>query len=141
MEGSRKNKRDRRSLRVWVGLRLQFALSAPCLNLTFSLHLSFAMVAAGRVTRGSAAAADDLASLNTRDRLIFAQAVYEHGAKPGTWAEIAKLLTSHPLMSKTKSSFTAQSCSALHIQLLKESDIEWYSAPPSVFRAYIDLAL
>ena len=134
MEGSRKNKRDRRSLRVWISrCRRREPLPLP--------HLPFAMVAAGRVTRGSAAAADDLASLNTRDRLIFAQAVYEHGAKPGTWAEIAKLLTSHPLMSKTKSSFTAQSCSALHIQLLKESDIEWYSAPPSVFRAYIDLAL
>lgn len=81
----------------------------------------------GRVTRGAAAAADDLASLNARDRLIFAQAVYEHGGRPGTWAEIAKLLSSHPLTTKTKHSFTAQSCSALHTQLMKEAGLDWWA--------------
>ena len=98
------------------------------------------MVAGGRVTRGSAAAADDLASLNTRDRLIFAQAVYEYGAKPGTWVDIAKLLTGHPLMSKTKGSFTAQSCSALHMQLLKEAEIEWCAEFLIVLLTHVDYA-
>lgn len=66
------------------------------------------MSTGGRLTRGALAAAEDLASLSTRERLIFAQAVYEYGASQSTWSEIAGLLSKHPLISRPKNFFTVQ---------------------------------
>ncbi|KAL5527788.1 hypothetical protein ACEPAG_6589 [Sanghuangporus baumii] len=82
------------------------------------------MPPAGRVTRGALAAAEDFASLSSRDRLIFAQAVYEYGARQSAWTEIAKVLSKHPLISKPKNFSTVQSCIAIYNYLMKEADIE-----------------
>ncbi|EJD01486.1 uncharacterized protein FOMMEDRAFT_147985 [Fomitiporia mediterranea MF3/22] len=82
------------------------------------------MPAASRVTRGALAAAEDFASLSSRDRLIFAQAVYEYGARQAAWAEIAKLLSKHPLITRPKNFFTAQSCVTIYNYLMKDAAIE-----------------
>lgn len=82
------------------------------------------MPSASRVTRSSLAAAEDLASLSARERLVFAQAVYEYGAGQSTWSEIAKLLSRHPLISRPKSFFTAQSCVIIYNYLMKEAELD-----------------
>lgn len=64
------------------------------------------MSSGGRLTRGALAIAEDFASLSTRECLIFAQVVYEYGAKH--WSEIAGILSKHPLISRPKNFFTAQ---------------------------------
>lgn len=79
-----------------------------------------------RVTRGALAAAGDIASLSPRDRLIFAQAVYEYGTKSPAWHEIAKLLSNHPLISRPKNYFNAQSCATIYSYLMKEAGLERY---------------
>ena len=78
----------------------------------------------GRVTRGALAQAEDFASLSSRDRLIFAQAVYEHGARQSSWAEISKVLSKHPLISKPKNFATVQSCAAIYNYLMSEAELE-----------------
>lgn len=82
------------------------------------------MPSVARITRGAAASAEDVASLSTRERLIFAQAVYEYGAKQTTWPEIAKLLSKHPLISRPKNFFTAQSCMLMYERLMNEAGIK-----------------
>lgn len=66
------------------------------------------MSSGGRLTRGALAIAEDFASLSTRECLIFAQTVYEYGAKQTVWSEIAGILSKHPLISRPKNFFTAQ---------------------------------
>lgn len=61
---------------------------------------------ASRITRGSAAVAEDISSLSTSERLLFSQGVYQLGTN--AWGELAKLLSRHPLMSRPKNYFTAQ---------------------------------
>ena len=62
--------------------------------------------------------------MTLRERLILAQAVYEYGAKQTTWPEIAKLLSKHPLISRPKNFFTAQSCVMMYERLMNEAGIE-----------------
>ncbi|TFK43493.1 hypothetical protein BDQ12DRAFT_662147 [Crucibulum laeve] len=62
--------------------------------------------------------------LNYTEALLLAQAVYELGSSPSSWAAVAKLLSKHPLLSKPKSFFTAQSCRALYNSLLKEANLD-----------------
>lgn len=40
--------------------------------------------------------------------LLLAQTVWELGANPSSWSNIAKLLSTHSLISRPKSFFTAQ---------------------------------
>ncbi|KAH8118562.1 hypothetical protein DFH11DRAFT_682785 [Phellopilus nigrolimitatus] len=82
------------------------------------------MSSGSRITRSSLAAAEEVASLSTRERLLFAQAVYEFGAKQSAWSEIAKLLHKHPLISRPKNFFTTQSCAAIYGYLMKEAGLE-----------------
>lgn len=44
--------------------------------------------------------------LSVTERLLLAQAVHEHGAE--VWPDIAKVLATHPMISRPKSFFTAQ---------------------------------
>ncbi|KAH9943439.1 uncharacterized protein BXZ73DRAFT_97479 [Epithele typhae] len=62
-------------------------------------------------------------ALNNVERLIFAQAVHEFGAN--AWQEVSKLLSQHPLVSQPKGTFTPQSCSVLHHNLMDEAGLEW----------------
>lgn len=66
------------------------------------------MSSGNRITRSSQAAAEDLASLSSRECLLFSQAVYEYGAKQSAWGEIAKMLSKHPLISRPRNFFTVQ---------------------------------
>ncbi|KAI0832420.1 hypothetical protein BC628DRAFT_1414722 [Trametes gibbosa] len=61
--------------------------------------------------------------LNNVECLIFAQAVYEFGTR--SWAEVAKLLSNHPLISQSTNAFTTQSCPVLHRRLMEDAGIEW----------------
>ncbi|KAJ3739379.1 hypothetical protein DFH05DRAFT_502757 [Lentinula detonsa] len=75
----------------------------------------------GRLTRRNAAE-PELSSLTKLDSLILAQSVYELGAS--SWAEVAKLLSKHPLLQHPKSFFTAQSCEALYKKLRTDASLE-----------------
>lgn len=59
-----------------------------------------------RVTRSVAAVADEISSLSVRERLIFAQAVFEYGT--GQWENVASVLSKHPYISRPKKFFTSQ---------------------------------
>ena len=62
-----------------------------------------------RKTRNTASLASDIASLTAREKLIFAQAVYEFGAGGKVWTEISRLLTKHPLLvERGEKFFTSQ---------------------------------
>lgn len=64
-------------------------------------------------------------SLTNVDRLLLSQAVYELGAN--SWQGVAKLLTKHPLLielNHPKNFFTAQSCQAMYVQLMKDAELE-----------------
>ncbi|KAI9063245.1 Bromodomain-containing protein [Trametes sanguinea] len=65
----------------------------------------------------------DLSSLNTVERLIFAQAVHEFGAN--AWTEVSKLLSNHPMITQPKGTFTPQSCPVLHRRLMEDAGLEW----------------
>ncbi|KAF9492812.1 hypothetical protein BDN71DRAFT_1450983 [Pleurotus eryngii] len=78
-----------------------------------------------RSTRQSTANAmdfDEASLLQPIDRLLLAQAVWELGAN--SWPAVAKLLTKHPLLHHPKSFFTAQSCHAMYVSLMKEAGLE-----------------
>ncbi|GLB33848.1 putative bromo domain containing protein [Lyophyllum shimeji] len=62
------------------------------------------------------------AALDNIESLILAQAVWEHGAD--AWPTVAKILSKHPLISRPKSFFTAQSSHAMHDNLMKEAGLE-----------------
>ncbi|TDL29738.1 hypothetical protein BD410DRAFT_38645 [Rickenella mellea] len=79
-------------------------------------------MAVNRVTRGSTAVAEDVASLTTRERLIFAQAVFEYGSK--AWAEVTKVLSRHPLISRPRNFFSPLTCSSIYAQLMKASELD-----------------
>lgn len=64
------------------------------------------------------------APLNSIESLLLAQAVWEHGAAQASWPAVAKILSKHPLLSRPKSFFTAQSCHAMYENLMKEADLE-----------------
>ncbi|KAF9457021.1 hypothetical protein BDZ94DRAFT_1326582 [Collybia nuda] len=72
--------------------------------------------------RGNYIPVDAPAAFNTSEALILAQAVWEHGAS--SWQTVAKVLTKHPLISRPKSFFTAQSCHAMYDILMKEAGLD-----------------
>ncbi|KLO15689.1 Bromodomain-domain-containing protein [Schizopora paradoxa] len=84
------------------------------------------MSAATRFTRGSAAVVEGAESLSVRERLIFAQAVYEFGAKE--WPKVVDILASHPFISRPKNFFNLQSCPVIYTHLLSEAELEWSEA-------------
>ncbi|TFL00510.1 hypothetical protein BDV98DRAFT_569126 [Pterulicium gracile] len=57
----------------------------------------------------------------TLDRLLLSQAVYEVGAN--AWPQVAKLLSKHPLVPKSKA-FNAQGCRSLYNTLMEENELE-----------------
>lgn len=64
----------------------------------------------------------DPSTLNTLEKLIFAQAVHEFGSVG--WSDVAKLLSKHPLLSRPKGFFTVQSCNIVYSHLLEESGLQ-----------------
>ncbi|KAH9853473.1 hypothetical protein C2E23DRAFT_821573 [Lenzites betulinus] len=84
------------------------------------------MASSVRSRRPSTVPELDPDDLNNVERLIFAQAVYEFGTR--SWAEVAKLLSNHPLIAQSKSAFTIQSCPVLHRRFMEDAKIEWSEA-------------
>lgn len=62
--------------------------------------------------KASVAAQFEPSRLNTRERLIFSQAVHEFGSD--AWIEISKLLSKHPLISRPKGTFNPQVSSHMY---------------------------
>ncbi|KAF8897571.1 hypothetical protein BD779DRAFT_1667527 [Infundibulicybe gibba] len=81
-------------------------------------------MATTRSRRRSAAPSDDQfqSGLTTVEHLILAQSVWELGAD--SWPSVAKVLTKHPLTSRPKSYFTAQSCHAMYDNMVHEAGLE-----------------
>ncbi|PPQ94039.1 hypothetical protein CVT25_009887 [Psilocybe cyanescens] len=62
--------------------------------------------------------------LNNIESLLLAQSVWNLGANKSTWSPIAKILSKHPLLSRPKSFFTAQSCLSMYETLMKDAGLE-----------------
>ncbi|KAG5637375.1 hypothetical protein H0H81_004800 [Sphagnurus paluster] len=61
------------------------------------------------------------ATLKNVESLILAQAVWEHG---NAWPIVARILSKHPLISRPKSFFTAQSSHVMYENLMREAGLE-----------------
>ncbi|PCH41021.1 hypothetical protein WOLCODRAFT_16834 [Wolfiporia cocos MD-104 SS10] len=61
-------------------------------------------------------------TLNNVERLLFAQAVYEYGAE--SWQEVSRVLSKHPMVSRSKGFFTPQTCPVIYAQLMEEAGLE-----------------
>ncbi|KAG9019532.1 hypothetical protein FRB90_000841 [Tulasnella sp. 427] len=78
---------------------------------------------ATRSSRSGPSTDDLLAQLSLRDRLLFAQVVYELGCSD--WNAVADLLAKHPLMKRPKGFFTAQTCHSIYVTLMNDIDIDF----------------
>ena len=76
----------------------------------------------GRTTRSAISSQDALEQLSPRERLLFAQVIYELGSE--RWAEVSKLLAQHPLIDRPKGFFGPQSCQGIYLTMMKEVGIE-----------------
>ena len=72
--------------------------------------------------------------LNTLESLLVAQIVWKNGDVQSTWSAMAKTLSKHPLVSRPKSFFTAQSCRNMYETLMKDANLTMYVAGISRFR-------
>ncbi|KAG6917889.1 hypothetical protein DXG01_000498 [Tephrocybe rancida] len=61
-------------------------------------------------------------ALSNLESLILAQAVWENGAS--SWPAVAKTLSSHALISRPKSFFTAQASQAMYSNLMQQAGLE-----------------
>lgn len=59
---------------------------------------------------------ENMESLSSRERLLFAQAVYELGS--AAWPEVSKLMARHPMVSKPKSFFNFAHCTDIYRDLM-----------------------
>ncbi|RDX55614.1 hypothetical protein OH76DRAFT_1552037 [Lentinus brumalis] len=87
------------------------------------------MASAVRSRKATASPDLDASNLTNVERLIFAQAVHEFGSN--AWSDVAKLLSTHPLISQPKGMFTPQSCLTLYKRLMEEAGLEWSEADTS----------
>ncbi|KAG8936747.1 hypothetical protein FRC02_012029 [Tulasnella sp. 418] len=74
---------------------------------------------ATRTTRTGISINDVLATLSNREKLLFAQVLYELGAND--WTEVSKLLIQHPLIDRPKGFFSPQLCYKIYVGLMKEN--------------------
>jgi hypothetical protein len=61
-----------------------------------------------------------------RERLLFAQAVYEYGNSD--WPRVCHLLNSHPLLQANnpeRRQVTPEECATLYSQLIQENNLDW----------------
>ncbi|KAG8917389.1 hypothetical protein FRC01_002483 [Tulasnella sp. 417] len=80
---------------------------------------------ATRSARAAPSIDDILAQLSLRDRLLFAQVVYELGCSD--WGAIAGLLAKHPLIQRPKGFFTAQTCNSIYVALMSDINVDFDS--------------
>ncbi|KAG9046362.1 hypothetical protein FS837_004586 [Tulasnella sp. UAMH 9824] len=80
---------------------------------------------ATRFARSAPSVDDILAQLSLRDRLLFAQVVYELGCSD--WGAIAGLLAKHPLIQRPKGFFTAQTCNSIYVALMSDINVDFDS--------------
>ncbi|KAG8949303.1 hypothetical protein FRC04_008905 [Tulasnella sp. 424] len=80
---------------------------------------------ATRSARSAPSIDDIVAQLSLRDRLLFAQVIYELGCSD--WSAVAGLLAKHPLIQRPKGFFNAQACNSIYVALMNEIDIDFAS--------------
>ncbi|KAG1907146.1 uncharacterized protein F5891DRAFT_358200 [Suillus fuscotomentosus] len=64
-----------------------------------------------------------MSSLTNVECLLLAQAVYEYGAN--AWQQVSKLLSKHPITSRPKTFFSANSCREIYASLMSDAQLEW----------------
>ncbi|KXN89621.1 Bromodomain-containing protein 8 [Leucoagaricus sp. SymC.cos] len=73
---------------------------------------------------GRRAANADGPQLSHIEALLIAQGAWEMGTASSTWPATAKILSKHPLVTRPKSFFTAQSCHAMYDNLIQAAGLE-----------------
>ncbi|KAI0092415.1 hypothetical protein BDY19DRAFT_924232 [Irpex rosettiformis] len=78
---------------------------------------------APKTSLDSATEAEPAASrLSNLERLILVQAVYEFGNN--AWAEVSKLLSSHPMLSHSDLKFSPTFCNVVYLRLMQDAGLE-----------------
>ncbi|KAG2088476.1 uncharacterized protein F5147DRAFT_726828 [Suillus discolor] len=69
-----------------------------------------------------------MSSLTNVECLLLAQAVYEYGAN--AWQQVSKLLSKHPIISRPKTFFSANSCREIYASLMSDAQLECTESAP-----------
>ncbi|KAG1872647.1 hypothetical protein C8R48DRAFT_695157 [Suillus tomentosus] len=77
-----------------------------------------------------------MSSLTNVECLLLAQAVYEYGAN--AWQQVSKLLSKHPIISRPKTFFSANSCREIYASLMSDAQLECTESAP---HAHVNLKL
>ncbi|KAG1768168.1 hypothetical protein EDD22DRAFT_967559 [Suillus occidentalis] len=80
-----------------------------------------------------------MSSLTNVECLLLAQAVYEYGAD--AWQQVSKLLSKHPIISRPKTYFSANSCRDIYARLLNDAQLECTESDPNAPHALVNLKL
>ncbi|KAG2077377.1 hypothetical protein BDR04DRAFT_1088364, partial [Suillus decipiens] len=80
-----------------------------------------------------------MSSLTNVERLLLAQAVYEYGAN--AWQQVSKLLSKHPIISRPKTFFSANSCRDIYSRLMNDAQLECTEFDANAPHALVNLKL
>ncbi|KIK48921.1 hypothetical protein CY34DRAFT_797711 [Suillus luteus UH-Slu-Lm8-n1] len=80
-----------------------------------------------------------MSSLTNVECLLLAQAVYEYGAD--AWQQVSRLLSKHPIISRPKTYFSANSCRDIYARLMNDAQLECTESDPNAPHALVNLKL
>ncbi|KAG1866582.1 hypothetical protein DFJ58DRAFT_769801 [Suillus subalutaceus] len=80
-----------------------------------------------------------MSPLTNVECLLLAQAVYEYGAN--AWQQVSKLLSKHPITSRPKTFFSANSCRDIYARLMNDAQLECTESDPNAPHALVNLKL
>ncbi|KAG2042803.1 hypothetical protein BDR03DRAFT_910664 [Suillus americanus] len=80
-----------------------------------------------------------MSPLTNVECLLLAQAVYEYGAN--AWQQVSKLLSKHPIISRPKTFFSANSCRDIYARLMNDAQLECTESDPNAPHALVNLKL
>jgi bromodomain-containing protein 8 len=80
-----------------------------------------------------------MSPLTNVECLLLAQAVYEYGAN--AWHQVSKLLSKHPIISRPKTFFSANSCRDIYARLINDAQLECTESDANAPHALVNLKL
>ncbi|KAG1755651.1 hypothetical protein EDB19DRAFT_1901855 [Suillus lakei] len=80
-----------------------------------------------------------MSPLTNVECLLLAQAVYEYGAN--AWQQVSKLLSKHPIISRPKTFFSANSCRDIYARLMNDAQLECSESDANSPHALVNLKL
>ncbi|KAG1783292.1 hypothetical protein EV702DRAFT_251069 [Suillus placidus] len=80
-----------------------------------------------------------MSPLTNVECLLLAQAVYEYGAN--AWQQVSKLLSKHPIISRPKTFFSANSCRDIYARLMNDAQLECTEPDANAPHALMNLKL